>query len=129
MPRRVLVGTFAVAVAAVVLVAAGRWEQRRAAREEIGGMRTVLAALGNKIDSRALSGFRVGPPDCLAYHDSQMLLALQLCFDSQGRLVEAVDRRPQEPKYFSLEYQPSLATIRFPRAQIDRLLARAEAGS
>jgi hypothetical protein len=126
--RRIVIAACAVLVAAAVLVAVGRWEQRHAARKETAGMRTVLAAIGNRIDSPALSGFRVGPPDCLAYHDAEMLLALQLCFDRQGRLVEAVDRRPQDPKYYSLEYKPSLATIRFPREQINVLFQRIALG-
>ena len=58
-----------------------------------------------------------------------MLLALQLCFDSQGRLIQSVDRRPDQPRYSSLEYEPSLSTIRFPRARIDRLLQLAVAGA
>jgi hypothetical protein len=58
-----------------------------------------------------------------------MLLALQLCFDQQGRLVEAVDRRPTQPRYYSLQYKPSLSTIRFPRAEIDRLLQIAVSAS
>jgi hypothetical protein len=121
---RALTVTCAVLIAAAALVIIGRWEQRRAARKELAGMQTVLAAIGNRIDSPTLSGFRYGPPDCLAYHGAEMLLEYQLCFDTQGRLVEAVDRRPLEPNYFSVEYKPSLSTIRFPRTQIDSLLRR-----
>lgn len=95
----------------------------------MAGMRTVLAAIGGNIVSTSLSGYRIGPPDCLAYHDRQTLLALQLCFDAQGRLVLAVDRRPVQPRYYSLEYKPSLSTIRFPRKKIDRLLQAAESAS
>jgi len=120
--RRVVVaGVVALAVLAL-LVAVGRWEERHAARKELAGMRTVLTAVGGNIVSPSLSGYRFGPPDCLAYHDRVMLLALQLCFDSQGRLVQAVDRRPDQPRYYSLEYKPSLSTIRFPRKRIEALL-------
>jgi len=122
--RVVAVGVAALAALAVValLVAVGRWEERRTAQHELTGMKTVLAAVGGNIVSPRLSGYRYGPPDCLAYHDRVMLLALQLCFDYEGRLVQAVDRRPDEPRYYSLEYKPSLSTIRFPRKQIDELL-------
>jgi hypothetical protein len=58
-----------------------------------------------------------------------MALALQLCFDAQGRLVQAVDRRPTRPQYYSLEYKPTLSTIRFPRTEIDQLLHIAAAAS
>jgi hypothetical protein len=126
--KRLLVRAVAVTCAALIaaggLVAVGRWEERRAARKELAGMQTVLAQVGNRIDSPQLSGFRYGSPDCLAYHGADMLLEYQLCFDPQGRLVEAVDRRPLQPKYYSLEYKPALSTIRFPRTQVDSLLRR-----
>ncbi len=129
MRRRALVTAVAIVAAAAVLVGVGRWEQHRAARTEMTGMRSVLAAIGGDIDSKRLSGYRYGPPNCLAYHDGTMLLALQLCFDSEGRLIQSVDRRPDQPRYSSLEYEPSLSTIRFPPAQIDRLLQLAAAGT
>ncbi len=129
MTRRALAIGVAALAALALLVAVGRWEQRRAARKELAGMRTVVAAIGGKIVSPSLSGYRFGPPDCLAYHDRVMLLALQLCFDSQGRLVQAVDRRPDQPRYYSLEYEPSLSTIRFSRTKIDKLLQVASAAS
>jgi hypothetical protein len=122
MTRRVWAIVLAALAVLAILVAVGRWEQRHAARKEVAGMRTVLAAVGGNIVSPALSGYRYGPPDCLAYHDRVMLLALQLCFDSQGRLIEAVDRRPDQPRYYSVEYKPSLSPIRFPRKEIDQLL-------
>ncbi len=68
-----------------------------------------------------------GDPACLAYHTRTMALALPLCFDSEGRLIQTVDRRPEEPRYSSLEYEPSLSTIRFPPSRIDKLLQLAAA--
>jgi hypothetical protein len=120
--KRLLAIAVAALAAIALLVAVGRWEERRAARKEMTGMRTVLTAIGGNIVSPRLSGYRFGPPDCLAYHDRVMLLALQLCFDPQGRLIQAVDRRPDQPVYYSLEYKPTLSTIRFPRKRIDQLL-------
>ena len=122
MIRRILIAAAAVVGVLAILAGIGRWEQRRAAREEIAGMRTVLAAVGGNIASPKLSGYRYGPPDCLSYFDGTMLLALQLCFDYEGRLVQAVDRRPEQPRYYSLEYDPSLSTIRFQRTEVDKLL-------
>ena len=100
MIRRVVAIVAAVVVGAAILVAVGRWEEHRAARTEMDGMRVVLAAIGGKIDSPRLSGYRFGPPNCLAYHTDTMLLALQLCFDSEGRLIQSVDRRPDQPRYY-----------------------------
>ena len=56
------------------------------------------------------------------YHGRTMLLALQLCFESKGSLVQAVDLRRDQSRPLDLEYEPSLSTIRFPRERIDRLL-------
>jgi hypothetical protein len=120
--KRALAIGLAGLAALALLVAVGRWEQRRAANKELAGMRTVLAAIGGEIRTPKLSGYRYGPPDCLAYLDGRLLLALQLCFDRQGRLVQAVDRRPDQPQYYSLEYKPSLSTIRFPETTIAKLL-------
>ena len=119
----------AVVAAVAVLVAVGRWEERRAAREQMAGMRTIVNAIGGNIASPKLSGYRLGPPDCLAYFERPMLLALQLCFDSEGRVVQAVDRRSDEPRYYSLQYKPSLSSIRYPRATIDKLLNLAATSS
>jgi hypothetical protein len=127
--RRVVAVAVAALVGAAALVAVGRWEEHRAAEKEMDGMRVVLGAIGGKIDSPRLSGYRFGPPNCLAYHTDTMLLALQLCFDSEGRLIQTVDRRPDQPRYSSLEYEPSLSTIRFPPARIDRLLQLAASAS
>jgi hypothetical protein len=121
----VLVGAAAIMLIQSYLYSVGNV----AADKERAGMETVLAAIGGNVVSPSLSGYRYGPPDCLAYHDRVMLLALQLCFDSQGRLIQAVDRRPDQPRYYSLEYKPSLSTIRFPRKTIDGLLALAASRS
>ena len=129
MTRRAVGIGVAVVVALALLVAVGRWEEHRAARNEMDGMRSVLTAIGGKIDSPRLSGYRFGPPACLAYHTKTMLLALQLCFDGEGRLIQSVDRRPDQPRYSSLEYEPSLSTIRFPPAEIGSLLLKAQAGA
>jgi hypothetical protein len=123
---RVLVVTCVALAAAAALVVVGRREERRAAQKELAGMQQVVAAVGTRLDSSKLSGYRLGTPDCLAYHGGEFLLEYQLCFDAQGRLVEAVDRRPLVPRYFSLEYKPSLSTIRFPRTEILGALQRAQ---
>ena len=124
MIRRLVAAGVVMLAVLVAFVAVGRWERQRAADTEMDGMRTVLAALGGNIVSTRLSGYRYGAPDCLAYYEGKFALALQLCFDSEGRLVEAVDRRPAQPRYYSLQYEPSLSKIRFPRATIDELERR-----
>jgi hypothetical protein len=120
-PRRLIVVAAAVLLAVAALITVGRWEEHRAARHEIAGMRVVLAAIGDLMTRRP-TGYRVGPPDCLAYATKGNAFGLQVCFDSTGRVVETVDRRGVQPKYSSLVYQPSLSTIRVPRTVVDQLL-------
>lgn len=110
------------AVLAVLLVAVGRWEERRSARIEMQQMQVVLNAVGD-LTRRRPSGYRIGPPNCLAYATPGNLYGLQICFDDAGRVVETVDRRPTQPKYASLAYDPSLSTLRVPLWLIDKLFA------
>lgn len=105
-----------------LLVVAGRWEQRRQVRHEIAGMRAVLAAIG-PLDRISPTGYRIGPPDCLAYPIPTNALGLQVCFDRDGRVVETVDRRSLYPVYASLAYDPSLSTLRGSPTRIASLLA------
>jgi hypothetical protein len=129
MTRRIAVIVVAVMAAAIACILIGRWEKQRAVAKEVTGFRTVLGAIGGRIDVVSLSGWRVGPPDCLAYHDKVQLFAYQLCFDRQGRLIEAVDRRGAQPAYYSLEYEPSLSPLHFSPKLVDQLLRSAEFAS
>jgi hypothetical protein len=122
MTRRPAVVGGAAVLLAVVLVVAGRWEEHRSARDELRQMRAVLAAVGD-IQRRRPTGYRTGPPACLAYATPGNAYGLQLCFDSSGRLVETVDRRPLRPRYASLAYDPSLSTISFPPLLLKRLFS------
>lgn len=123
-PRMAFAVILGVALASVGLVLLGRWEEHHSARVENAGMEKVLRAVG-PLKSAQPTGFRISNPSCLAYSVPQNRYGLQLCFDPVGRLVETVDRRGAQPVYASLNYQPSLSTIRFPASFIARLLARA----
>jgi hypothetical protein len=113
----------AVAVA-VLLVLVGRWERDRRAGEEIRGMESVLAAVG-PLDSPSLSAFRyLKNFQCLLYRRDGNRVALELCFDTEGRLVEAMDRRFGDPRIWSLRDDPELSTIRVDRTEVDRQLLR-----
>jgi hypothetical protein len=118
--QRSIVVVVVVAVA-LVLVALGRWEGSRNARHLNSEMRAVLTKVG-PLYKTLPTGYRMGPPDCLAYPIPQNALGLEICFDSTGRVVETADRSGSQPKYASLVYDPSLATIRVPRLLVDRLL-------
>jgi hypothetical protein len=115
------------AVAALVaLVLVGRWEGRRHTRSEMAGMRQTFAAVG-PLDNRTLTAYRIDIDsrfDCLIYRRGTNRLALELCFDRTGRLVETIDRRSGEPKISSLREDPGASTIRVDWAEVVMLLKR-----
>jgi hypothetical protein len=116
----IVVAALAVAVVAVV---AGRWEGRRAAAEQNRGMRRTLAAVG-ALDSRTLSGYRLLPAfDCLVYRRGANPLALEVCVDRSGRVVETIDRRSGH-RISSLRFDPAASAVRVDRAEVDRLLRK-----
>lgn len=115
--RTALLAGIGVLLVAVVLVVIGRWEESRSARDEMRQMRLVLTAVGD-LSRRRPTGYRVGPPDCLSYATPKNLYGLQVCFDRVGRVIETVDRRPTQPKYASLAYDPALSTIRVDRKSV-----------
>ena len=122
--RRAGVAVVALALC-LLLVVVGRWERNRAALAQNTAMRKVLDDAGPSLTARPISGYRREPYACLAYEQKPVTYALQVCFDSDGRLVETVDRRSGVPKYASLSWQPSLATIRYSPARIAALVAQA----
>lgn len=124
MIRRGVIALVLVALASACLVVVGRWEQRREVAHEVRGMRAVLAAIG-PLDQVGATGYRIGPPDCLAYPVQRNALGLQICFDRDGTIVETVDRRPHEPTYSSLAYDPSLSPLHGSPARLRALLAAA----
>ncbi len=89
-------------------------------------MRRTFEAVGT-IDNRTLDAYRIGVDsrfDCLIYKRGADRLALELCFDGKGRLVEAIDRRSGKPRIASLREDPGASTIRVDRAEVVRLLKR-----
>lgn len=120
----VLAGVLAVAAAVAALVVVGRLGARHEVRREVRGMREVVALVG-PLGNRSLSGYRVLPGmDCLTYRRGSNALALELCVDPAGRVVEAIDRRRSDRRVFSLRFDRSASTVRLDRALVDRLLRR-----
>ena len=114
----------AVLVVVAALVAIGRWESSREATREIRGFHIVQRLVG-PLDSSTLSGFRVFPAfDCLTYRRGANPFALELCVDHAGRVVEAIDRRQETRRIWSLRYHPTASTVRVDRAEVDRLLRK-----
>ena len=124
MTRRYAVAAAACALALVALVAVGMWERGQRADNEVAGMRTVLAAVG-PLDNPNLTAFRYfNTFQCLVYRRAGLRLALELCFDGDGRLIEAIDRRSGESRIWSLRDDPTRSTIDVDRVEVDRLLMR-----
>lgn len=118
----------AAAVAALVVLVGlallGRWERRRWVDSQLRGMRRVEQAIG-PLDQRRLSGFRVLPQfDCLVYRRGIDPLALELCVDGRGRVIEAIDRRAVTRIYYDLHSDPGAASIRVDRREVVRLLRK-----
>jgi hypothetical protein len=127
--RHAVVAALVLAAAVAALVAVGGWEGRRETRHEVRGMGQIAAAIG-PLESPSLSGYRVLPAmDCLTYRRGSNALALELCTDRAGRVVEAIDRRRRDRRIFSLRYDRSASTLRVDRALVDRLLQRMGAAS
>ena len=116
----------AVVAALIAPVFVGRWEAGHHARSELAGMRKTLAAVG-PLDNRTLTAYRINVDsqfDCLIYKRGLNRLALELCFDRTGRLVETIDRRSGQPKISSLREDPGASTIRVDWTEVVRLLKR-----
>jgi len=121
---RVLVLVGIVVAAFVVLAALGRWEKHRWVQAQVRGQERVVRLVG-PLDQRSLVGFRaLAQFDCLVYRRGAELLALELCVDRRGKLIEAIDRRGGARRYYDLESDPGAATIGVNRAEVDRLLRK-----
>jgi hypothetical protein len=122
--RRLAVLAVAALAVLALLVAVGRWERQRRADEETEGMLRVVQAVG-PLDSPDLVGFRYFQHfQCLGYRRPAHPIALELCIDPDGRVVEAIDRRSGEPKIWSLRDDPTISDVRVDRREVDRLLLR-----
>jgi hypothetical protein len=87
-------------------------------------MREVAAEVG-PLDDPTLTAYRYFSAfQCLAYRRGEVRLALELCVDWDGRVVEAIDRRSGTPTIWSLRDDPSRSTVRVDRCETDRLLIR-----
>lgn len=119
----------ALVVAAVVAlgasVAVGRWERSHNARVQNDRMAAIYrTATEQGLVSPLLDLWRITPTfDCLLYHPQGKpaeIAAYEICFDGQGRLVQAIDRTGARPVFPNLLSEPSLATMQVPVARVAR---------
>jgi hypothetical protein len=122
--RLVIVG---IAVSALLLlIPVGRWERNRHARNELAGIRRVLAAIG-PMDHSSLDAYRVGVGpgmDCLLYKRGSNPFALEFCFDGAGRVIEAIDRTGSSSRIWSIREDPSASDVHIDRTKALALIAR-----
>jgi len=125
--RRASLFALAAVALVVALVVIGRWERSRQIHSQAAGMRTILRLIG-PLDNPTLAGFRVLPAfDCLTYERSGNGLALEICVDSAGRVVQAIDRRGLRRRFWTLQFEPSASPVRVSRAEVVRLVRKMEA--
>lgn len=116
----------AVAVAGV-LVLIGRLEREHHADIQNARIAKVVAAVG-ALSSPTLDAYRMRNDfDCLIYKRGTNPYALEVCVDSRGRVLEAIDRRHGEPWIGSVREERSLATNHLSRAEVERLLKKMHA--
>jgi hypothetical protein len=115
---------FATLVLAVVLVAVARWERARHAREANEGIQHVHETIG-ELDAPNLEGFRMLQEfQCLIYRAGGHPYGLELCVDSEGRVIEAIDRRGDAVRIWSVREDPELARVRVGRRAFERVIVR-----
>lgn len=122
-------------VAAVAAIPIGRWEGQRATAKQLRGIERVQAAVGPDILGTKLSGVaQVGALECLLYRADDYVYGLELCVDSAGRLVRAVDATGSADAHsWDVSADPSTASVllqpghlRDPSAVLDRRQALGE---
>jgi hypothetical protein len=122
--RRIAVAAGLAVIAAVALVVIGRWERSHRAHVQVAGMRRVVEEVG-PLDNPTLDSFRyLQGFQCLLYKRGKDPFALEICADADGRVVEAIDRRANPPKIWSVRDDPTRSTLRIDRPEFDKLLVQ-----
>jgi hypothetical protein len=113
---RIVVAALAAAlVAGLAVVAIGRWERSRHADAQNAGIARVVRTA----QASPPAGFRfLAEFQCLIYARGDELLALEVCVDWDGRVVEAIDRRAG-PTFWSLREDPDSARVRVDRSRFE----------
>lgn len=126
---RVRTRTAAATVAALALTlglaaVVGRAQARSDTNVQGEGLLAVYRESGPFGNAR-LTAFRLTwYADCFIYRSGPHRYALETCFDFQGRLIDAVDRRPPKTHFWSLRYDPDAAPLRLDERRIEALLER-----
>jgi hypothetical protein len=107
--RRILIVAVVLIACAAAVVAAGRWEMHRFEASEGARMQAVWQEVAR---SRPAAYRIAAPVDCLDYARGKDLFALEVCFDSAGRLVDVIDRRDlANSKRWSLRFDAGASPL------------------
>jgi hypothetical protein len=109
---RMRLAVFAV-VAAVAVTAAGLLGKHHEQNAMRRGIDEVRVAIGPSLTRPGPTDYLYSPGrTCLLYGAGGVAYALELCIDSQGRVVEAVDRRGSTPRFYSIVEEPGASPFR-----------------
>lgn len=121
MGRRFVAGVLIASVTAASLVALGRLEAARAAEAQREGLERAFELVSNRIAQP--NTYRLSDElACFLYGIGVNAVAVELCFDRSGRLLESSDRRQAQSRVFSLRFAPEEADIVVPTTRLERAL-------
>ena len=109
---RVATVALAAVAVAVVLVAVGMLERSHEQSYERSGIDRVRAAIGPSLTRPGPTDYLYSPGrTCLLWAGGGRSYGLELCIDSRGRVVEAVNRSGSTSKFYSLVEEPGAARM------------------
>jgi hypothetical protein len=127
--RRVAIAAATIILISGLTVEVGRAESASAVRAQNRGLASILAAVGKDWVSSA-DAYRLTPTfACLLYEANGNDYGLELCFDSDARVVEAIDRRGSSSVFWTLRYERAASTVRVDPTLLARAFATVGAPS
>lgn len=110
MRRRFVAAVLLASAIAASLVALGRLEASRAADAQREGLERAFELVSNRLAQP--NTYRLSNElACFIYGIGANAVAVELCFDPRGRLLEGSDRRDAVSRVFSLRFAPEEADI------------------
>ena len=123
--KRRLAWVALVCVVAVGISLLGRHERATEESFTLEGIAKVRAAIGPSLTRPGPTDYvQDGNLDCLLYGSGDRSYALELCADSQGRIVEAWDRRGLTTSIYTIVPDPGAARLRVGPALFPSLIAQ-----
>lgn len=123
--RRAARWAAAAATLCVAVAAVGAYQSAAHTRDLRAGIRGIRAAAG-PLEGPRLAAFRIAWfGDCFAYRAGGSPYALEMCYDRSGRLIEAIDRRGGEPRFWNLRFDRDETPVTVPPQRLATALQRA----